>query len=104
MKSGKWLLCCMLSASSLGCADMFPRFVGPGPAREQQRVFSRFDPYPDPTLGPEVVGGRPLGYQNPLSESEQAHAFLMSTRGRPPQAITPSAAVLPPPPPDVPIR
>jgi len=36
-------------------------------ARQKSRAVY-FDPYPLNDIGPEVVGGRPRGFQNPLPE------------------------------------
>ena len=44
----------------------------PGTESEQQRRAERFDPYPEPGIGPEVVGGRPREYLDPLSDPARA--------------------------------
>ena len=41
---------------------------GQGSIDRQTARAATFDPYPLNDIGPEVVGGRPRGFQNPLSE------------------------------------
>jgi hypothetical protein len=64
----------------------WPDFFHPGTANYQRAVADRFDPYLSPDAGPEVVGGRPLGYQRPLTESEWARRYA-----RPDGALQPVA-------------
>ncbi len=48
-------------------AYALPPWLGnAGMERYEQNQAVRFDPYPSVGMGPEVVGGRPLGYTNPL--------------------------------------
>jgi hypothetical protein len=61
-----------------------PNFFNPGPARDQQMRAQRFDPYPENDVGPEVVGGRPLGYQKPIPEPSRARWQLKNPFARPP--------------------
>lgn len=58
---------------SLGCGWIQPpRLLAPaGPAAYQQHRATRFDPYPDDTYAPEVVGGRPREYEKPAAIPEQ---------------------------------
>jgi hypothetical protein len=68
MQGPGWLLVLVVAAAS-GCWGLArPNWCDPGPARYQQMRAVRFDPYTDNELGPPVVGGRPLGYQDPLPE------------------------------------
>ncbi len=56
-----------------GCKGLKgPNWLHPGPASNQQKQAERFDPYPDPQIAPEVVGGRPREYTNPVPEPERA--------------------------------
>ncbi|MCR4412087.1 MAG: membrane or secreted protein [Thermoguttaceae bacterium] len=60
-----------------GCASLRgPNWLHPGPAAYQQKQAERFDPYPDPDIGPEVVGSRPREYQKPRPEPERARWTL----------------------------
>lgn len=43
-------------------------FHAPGTIQQQRLRATIHDPYPDQDLGPEVVGGRPREYQQPLPE------------------------------------
>ena len=44
-----------------------PNWFAPGTLQKQQVQASVYDPYAAPGLGPEIVGGRPTGYQQPYS-------------------------------------
>lgn len=62
-----------------GCQSPYirmPNFAHPGTAAQQRADAERFDPYPDPDAGPPVVGGRPLGYTRPLTETEWSRRFV----------------------------
>lgn len=44
----------------------------PGPIEVQQRRAVRLDPYPNPDIAPEIVGGRPREYDEDRSETNRA--------------------------------
>lgn len=50
----------------------FPQLANPGPAPVQRMQAVQHDPYLLNDVGPEVVGARPLGYQQGLTEMERA--------------------------------
>ena len=52
-----------------GCAEPHTSILHPGTMQAQQAQAQRFDPYPDPTIGPPVAGGRPREYEVPMAES-----------------------------------
>lgn len=62
------LLLAAMVVSLCGCANMGPNIFHPGPAPLQQARAMRFDPYPEPDVGPPVLGGRPREYQVPVPE------------------------------------
>ena len=79
-----------------GCADIaVPRLLHPGSEEYQQTRAERFDPYPEPDVAPEIVGGRPLQYlkpappaermQNELTFEERFHAVPPPGMYRPPR-------------------
>ncbi len=71
-----WLFLCAMAAILCGCRSDRPRLMKPPGTIEQQRLDATiFDRYPDVDSGPPVVGGRPRGYENPLSESERSRLF-----------------------------
>jgi hypothetical protein len=74
----------------------FPDILHPGWANQQRRDAIEHDPYPLNDVGPEVVGGRPREYQQPVREVERARMF--STR---PLAARPTLPLSTPPPPVV---
>jgi hypothetical protein len=83
----------LTALTAAGCYSPYmrwPDLYHPGSADYQRAVAEKFDPYPSPDTGPEVVGGRPLGYQRPLNESEWANKF-----GRPDGAIQPAPFPVP---------
>ncbi|MCI0360160.1 MAG: hypothetical protein L0211_16905 [Planctomycetaceae bacterium] len=57
--------CAVMSA---GCAGSRWNFFRPGTVEQQQLRATVHDPYPDVDAGPEVVGGRPRDYAQPLPE------------------------------------
>ena len=69
-RSLTWLGLALLSAS--GCHDMFPDVYRPGPDGYQRMRAQRMDPFPEPDIGPEVVGGRPRDFDKPPAEAIRA--------------------------------
>jgi hypothetical protein len=64
-----WMLVLALGAATSGCAGVSrPSWLFPGTAEVQQQRARRYDPYPEPQVGPDIVGGRPLSYENPRAE------------------------------------
>ncbi|MGN6544292.1 MAG: membrane or secreted protein [Aureliella sp.] len=66
----------LLTVLSTGCASRsggwgFP--WGQGTIDRQNSRAVIHDPYPLNDIGPEVVGGRPRGYMNPLPEPKRSH-------------------------------
>jgi hypothetical protein len=60
-----------------GCANIAaPRILHPGSEEYQQARAERFDPYPLPDVGPEIVGGRPLQYIKPAPWAERVQDDL----------------------------
>jgi PBP1b-binding outer membrane lipoprotein LpoB len=54
-----------------GCCSPYmapPSILNPGSEQYQQRRAEKFDPYPDPNIGPSVAGMRPPDFQNPPPE------------------------------------
>ena len=58
-----------------GCRNWMPDLGRPGTAPMQQRRATLHDPYPDPVIGPTVVGGRPREYQVPQHEGIKNRNF-----------------------------
>lgn len=60
-----------------GCSGLMRayNYATPGDIRYQRSVATSHDPYPLDDVGPEVVGGRPPGYEKPLPEVERARLF-----------------------------
>jgi hypothetical protein len=78
----------LTALSANGCYSPYmrwPDLYQPGTANQQRAVAEKFDPYPSPDTGPEVVGGRPLGYQRPLTETEWGRRYA-----RPDGALQPA--------------
>ncbi|MEZ6088604.1 MAG: membrane or secreted protein [Pirellulaceae bacterium] len=52
-----------------GCRGYRTPFnTAPGTTQQQRFEAVAHDPYPQDDLGPEVTGGRPRDYQNPVAE------------------------------------
>ena len=68
----------LLSLTAVGCTSeihrymRFPNLYSPGPAPYQRAEAVRHDPYPLNDVGPEIEGGRPREYQQPVNEVERA--------------------------------
>ena len=76
----KFLCAVLLCGTSFGCRSLGkPDVFNPGPADYQINRAKNFDPFPDPDIGPEIVGGRPLGFMEPRTETD------LERRGPPPQ-------------------
>ena len=58
-----------------------PRFCDPAPESVKVARARKFDPYPDPSIGPAVVGGRPIDYIDPRPEPDVSKntRFLQGT-------------------------
>jgi hypothetical protein len=67
----------------------FPDFMHPGWANQQRRDAIEHDPYPLNDVGPEVVGGRPREYQQPVREIERARMFATRPLAARPTVATP---------------
>ena len=61
----------MLGLAASGCSSRVarPNWFDPGPIAAQQNQALRYDPYPDDSLGPAVLGGRPREYDRPRQPS-----------------------------------
>jgi hypothetical protein len=79
----------LLTLTSAGCSPYIrmPNFAQPGTAAQQRADAERFDPYPDPDAGPEVVGGRPPGFTRPLTQEEWAERYAPRRGALQPAAI-----------------
>lgn len=82
----------LLLAPGIGCSTQnirMPRLYNPGPAGYQQyNARQHSDPYPLPDAGPEIVGGRPRGFQTPRPEVERSRQFWQSRQQ--PQFVAPA--------------
>jgi hypothetical protein len=50
-------------------------YAQPGDARHQRSIAIAHDPYPLDDVGPEVLGGRPLGFEKPMPEVNRARFY-----------------------------
>ena len=65
-------------AAACGCNSPYmrwPDLYHPGTAQQQRAEAVVHDPYPLDDVGPPVVGGRPLGYLNPVPEVERSRMY-----------------------------
>jgi hypothetical protein len=62
-----------LAGGLTGCkSDAGPDWLHPGTQQAQQARALRYDPYPEPNIGPNVDGARPRDYDKPLAETQRA--------------------------------
>lgn len=83
------LICCAVGVSlclAMGCGPQVrkPNFLHPGNAAQQRWDAIYHDPYPLNDVAPEIVGGRPRGYQNPVPEVLRAQPLQPATLVSPP--------------------
>ncbi|MEQ1830693.1 MAG: hypothetical protein ABL921_32375 [Pirellula sp.] len=57
--------------------------TGQGTVETQKARAVYFDPYPMNDIGPEVVGGRPRGFTNPLAEAHRNELKMPLTMQNP---------------------
>jgi hypothetical protein len=87
------ILLVLTAVLATGCRSPYihwPNLYSPGTAQQQRAVAEQFDPYPSPDTGPEIVGGRPLGYTRPLTEEEWARRYARPDGGAVPPVVIPS--------------
>jgi hypothetical protein len=81
---------------------IWPNFSHPGRASYQRGAADKFDPYPSPDTGPEILGGRPLGYTRPYTETEWGRRYATPDRAPQPAIIPtlpgPAPVITAPPP------
>ncbi len=67
--------------SLAGCQGMeVPNFSHPGSLKYQRFQAHRFDPYPEPGVGPAMPGTRPRSYSRPPAEPSRAR-WTLGARG-----------------------
>jgi hypothetical protein len=72
----------LMSLAAAGCASHGQyNIFQPGTIQQQRLRATVHDPYPDRNLAPEVVGGRPREYQQPLPEPVRNRIFVDSWWG-----------------------
>lgn len=84
-------LCCAGCTPEARNYIRFPDLTHPGPAAYQQAQAIQHDPYPLNDIGPEVVGGRPLAFQQSLTEPARARQVpqpVVAIQGAPPPGTT----------------
>lgn len=59
-----------------GCATPHRDFWHPGTIEAQRLRATIHDPYPDQEAGPEIVGGRPRDYAQPLPEAVRNRLYV----------------------------
>lgn len=52
----------------------YPRLDQPhGTVQYQRQLYSKFDPFPDPNIGPGIPDFRPADYQDPARDKSSLH-------------------------------
>lgn len=85
----------LLLVLATGCAQTaMPQLCNPPSASTQLATAREFDPFPDPTIAPPILGGRPLGFREPRPEPDVTKNFKSALqRG----FVLPFAGTAPPP-------
>jgi hypothetical protein len=65
-----------------GCAGRHVNWQFPGTIEQQRLRATIHDPYADPDLAPEVDGGRPREYIEPLPRPVRSRIYVDSFLGR----------------------
>lgn len=73
MKSYTLAAVLLLTAAISGCCQSpyfaYPRLDQPhGTVEYQRQLYSKFDPFPDPNIGPGIPDFRPSDYQDPARD------------------------------------
>ena len=77
---GVVLLFAGCQGSQVGAKRWSGGIYGQGSEDRQKYRAASFDPYPLNDIGPEVVGGRPRGFMNPLPEANRNQIQSKATR------------------------
>ena len=86
-----WFICALLLPLG-ACSPTVrrPQLLHPGPAWHQRANAEQYDPYSLNDVGPEIVGGRPRGFQKPPNEVTRARQQQPLGPWRAPIAPVPS--------------
>jgi hypothetical protein len=76
------MLCTAGMFCAAGCHGSRYTIFQPGTVQQQQLRATVHDPYTDVDAGPEVVGGRPRDYSQPLPEPVRNRIYADSWWGR----------------------
>ncbi len=81
LKSALASLLILATCVSMGCkgtryAESKKTWRHPGTIQQQRIRATVHDPYPDQDAGPDVIGGRPRDYQQPLAEPVRNRMFM----------------------------
>ncbi|HEV3416310.1 MAG TPA: hypothetical protein VG056_05840 [Pirellulales bacterium] len=92
-----------LGVAAAGCSSSVarPNWFGPQPPQAyQQNQAQRYDPYPDDSLGPAVLGGRPRDFDRPreVAPLRPNPAFAPIGGAAPPVQLQPTPGPYSPPP------
>lgn len=90
-RTTSWTFCAIVAClawTAAGCASLGkPAWLEPGPARNQQRRATRFDPFPQDDIGPYAFrtygimdGARPRDYAEPVPEVRRARWWSQPLR------------------------
>lgn len=60
----------------------YPRLDQPhGTVQYQRQLYSKFDPFPDPNIGPGIPDFRPADYQDPARDKSSLHVPYNNSNG-----------------------
>lgn len=74
----RFIVLMLLAAGCTGCASQYikyPRLFNPGDIRTQRYEAAIWDPYPDSSIGPAVIGARPREYMQQVPQAERSRIW-----------------------------
>jgi len=71
-----------LCLATAGCAGYRPTWLFPENTAAGREAARRYDPYPEPGVGPAIHGGRPPSYEKPQAEVQRVQPPLPPTHSR----------------------
>ncbi len=88
MKSYLLAAVLLLAAAVSGCCQSpyfaYPRLDQPhGTVQYQRQLYSKFDPFPDPNIGPGIPDFRPADYQDPARDKSSLRVPVNCPNGYP---------------------
>jgi hypothetical protein len=72
------IVICMSMSCAPGCFSptvKYPNLLNPGTIAQQRYEAAIWDPYPDSSIGPAVIGARPREYMQQIPQAQRAQIW-----------------------------